>query len=54
MGDRFDCFGDYFPQDLLCKDHCALRLRCAVERQREMDYDRFEAMVLPDVCVKAE
>ncbi len=30
------CFGEYDPSDLICGDHCALRLRCAIEREQNL------------------
>lgn len=54
MGGRLDCFGEYSPQDPICRRHCALRLRCAVERDRETRYDRLEEMALLDVGIKME
>jgi len=54
MGDRLDCFGEYFSQDPLCSQYCALRLRCVIERDRETRYERFEDIEFPDIRPKVE
>jgi hypothetical protein len=54
MNDRLDCFGDYFSQDPLCRKYCALRLRCAIERDRDPPYERYEDLGFPDVGLKVE
>jgi hypothetical protein len=29
----FDCFGEFYFSNDVCRAHCALRLPCAIERQ---------------------
>ena len=54
MGERLDCFGDYLSQDPICRKYCALRLRCAIEHDRETRYERFEDIGFPDIRLKVE
>ncbi len=35
------CFGNFRMEDLVCRNRCALRLRCAIERDQK---DRMEIM----------
>ncbi|MDR2423048.1 MAG: hypothetical protein LBE01_06685 [Deltaproteobacteria bacterium] len=30
LSDRFDCYGNFDFQDLICVGHCALSLSCAI------------------------
>jgi hypothetical protein len=30
MTNRFDCFGQYDPDDTICRDWCQLNIRCAI------------------------
>ncbi|RJQ70706.1 MAG: hypothetical protein C4519_20500 [Desulfobacteraceae bacterium] len=34
--DELDCFGDYSRANPLCANHCALRLRCAIEQEQNI------------------
>lgn len=52
--DRFDCFGDYFSQDLFCRKYCALRLRCVVERDKDARYERYADLGFFDVELNVE
>lgn len=36
------CFGAYDTTNLLCKKHCVLRLRCAIEQDQMMRMEMFE------------
>jgi hypothetical protein len=31
LNDRLDCMGEFNREDRICRHHCALRLRCAIE-----------------------
>lgn len=45
---RFDaytapgCFGDFDKTRTLCKKHCVLRLRCAIEQDQNMRMEMFD------------
>jgi hypothetical protein len=53
--DNVGCFGDFNSSDPICKQHCALRLRCAIERNQN---DRLELlddlMATEDVFIKIQ
>ena len=44
----YDCYGEFSPSDIVCRDHCALRLPCAVEHNRIEQLAALEAMAAPD------
>lgn len=46
--DQLDCFGDYRKSNRLCTRYCALRLRCAIER------DQFRRMEIIEDLVASE
>ncbi len=54
MSDRLDCFGTYYSQDPLCRKHCALRLRCVIERDRENRFGQIEDVEFPYVGLEME
>jgi hypothetical protein len=33
---RLGCFGNFRSQDRVCRNHCAIRIRCAVERDQKI------------------
>ena len=33
---RLGCFGHFRTEDRVCRNHCAIRIRCAVERDRKI------------------
>lgn len=41
MDDYLGCFGEFNVEDMVCKRHCALNLRCAIEREQN---DRMEIL----------
>lgn len=43
--DLLDCFGDYSKRNPLCAKHCALRLRCAIERDQNIRLELIEDLV---------
>jgi len=43
--DRFDCIGEFDSGDDICRRHCALRLRCAIERDQNTRLELIEDMV---------
>jgi phosphotransferase system IIB component len=42
--EQADCFGGYDMNNLLCSNHCALRLRCAIEQENNMRSELFEEL----------
>ena len=43
--DLLDCFGDYHKGNTLCAKHCALRLRCAIEKDQNIRLELIEDLV---------
>jgi hypothetical protein len=39
------CFGNFVMEDPICKGKCALRLRCAIERDQNTRLELMEEMV---------
>lgn len=39
------CFGNFAMEDPICKGLCALRLRCAIERDQKTRMELMEEMV---------
>jgi hypothetical protein len=33
---RIGCFGHFQPEDRICRNHCAVRIRCAIERDQKI------------------
>lgn len=42
---HLDCFGAFDPADPICRRHCALRLRCAIEREQHHRLRQIEELV---------
>lgn len=42
------CFGDYNRRDRVCVTYCALRLRCAIEREWNIRMEAIEELVASD------
>jgi len=38
------CFGNFRFEDAVCRKHCAIRLRCAIERDEKMLLEVVEEM----------
>lgn len=38
------CFGNFRFEDAICRKHCAIRLRCAIERDDKMLLEVVEEM----------
>ena len=49
FGARFNCFGDFDLQDKICKRYCALRIRCAVEKDQNARMDQLDDFVSPEM-----
>ena len=39
---RLGCFGNFRFEDAICRRHCAIRIRCAIERDQEISWEVFE------------
>jgi hypothetical protein len=48
QADHIGCFGEFYAQDPICKNHCALRLRCAVERSKVERIELWEELLFTD------
>ena len=33
---RIGCFGHFQSEDRICRNHCAVRIRCAIERDQKI------------------
>jgi hypothetical protein len=33
---RLGCFGHFRSEDRVCRHHCAIRIRCAIERDQKL------------------
>ena len=42
LNDRLDCLGEYNREDDICRFHCALRLRCAIEHSQKTRLELIE------------
>lgn len=43
--DYLGCVGEFKHEDFICKNYCALRLRCAIEREYISRIDILEELV---------
>lgn len=43
--EQAECFGDYDKNNPLCSNHCALRLRCAIEQDNNMRSELLEELI---------
>lgn len=46
---HLDCFGDFRPDDLICKNHCILCIRCSIEKNQNAQMEIFEEMMAADM-----
>jgi hypothetical protein len=42
LNDRLDCMGEFNIGDDICRKHCALRLRCAIEHSQKARLELIE------------
>jgi len=42
LNDRLDCMGEFNREDHICRNHCALRLRCAIEHSHKARLELIE------------
>lgn len=47
--DHVGCFGDFNPTDLICRNHCALRIRCAIEREQSSRLEILEEIAFAEM-----
>lgn len=40
--DRFDCFGHYDPDDIICRNWCQLNIRCAITQDQYFQLEILE------------
>ncbi len=45
MDNRTGCLGEFSGKDRICKSFCALRLRCAIEKERNLRMELLEELV---------
>ncbi|MDJ0854875.1 MAG: hypothetical protein QNI85_04185 [Desulfobacterales bacterium] len=47
--DRFlGCFGSFNAENNICRQHCALSLRCAIEKDEHMRMELLEDLISSD------
>lgn len=49
--DYVGCYGSFNMQDSICRNYCALKLRCAIEREQNMRIDLLEELIDSDAVV---
>lgn len=45
---RLGCFGHFRSDDRVCRNHCAIRIRCAVERDQKIVLEVMNEMNIGD------
>ena len=49
------CFGNFNIEDLICKKYCALSLRCAIKRDKNIQMELFEDLIsFEDMSIKIQ
>jgi hypothetical protein len=43
--DQLDCFGGFQKENPICRRHCALNIRCAIEQDQNNRIELFEDMM---------
>ncbi len=55
LDDQIGCIGEYDPADELCAKHCALKLRCLIEYNRNLRLEVIEDIVASnDTFIKTQ
>jgi hypothetical protein len=49
--DHVNCYGHFEVQDAVCLSHCALRLRCCIERKENLRMEILEDLADTDAMV---
>jgi hypothetical protein len=47
-GIHLGCFGHFRIEDLVCRKHCAVRIRCAIEKDQKIFMEVLEEMEASD------
>ena len=50
LDDHLGCFGNFNPQDTICKKFCAISLRCAIDRDQNIRMELIEDLISSD-CI---
>ncbi len=45
---RLGCFGGFRSEDRICRRHCAVRIRCSIERDQKVYLEVCEGMAARD------
>lgn len=48
VDDHLGCFGNFCMDDPVCSNFCALRIRCTIERDQNVQSEIFEDLVSGD------
>jgi hypothetical protein len=48
---RLGCFGGFRSEDSICRRHCAVRIRCAIERDQKIYLEVCEGMAEGDALL---
>lgn len=48
INDHLGCFGNFNLEDSICKTFCALSLRCAIDRERDIRLELMEDLMSSD------
>lgn len=49
LKEHLGCFGEFRPRNPVCRRLCALRLRCAIEREQADQMELFEELFDPEI-----
>ena len=45
LANRFECFGCFNPEDVVCRDWCQLNIRCAIAQNQYFEVEMLEDLV---------
>lgn len=45
LDNYLECFGDLNLSDTICRKHCALRLKCAIEQMEQLRMGQIEDLI---------
>lgn len=45
LDSHIGCFGNFDIEDLICRRFCALRLRCVIKRDENIETELFEDLI---------
>jgi hypothetical protein len=52
---RLGCFGHFRSEDRVCRSHCAVRIRCSIERDQKLVLEVLSEMEMgEDLSVKLQ